>query len=1655
MSSSPPNIQHSAPSHLSALLARLTNTIVVSLLWPVTILGFLYLLVFFLLNSSLAPKILKLQLGQILRGDIVVERMETDPFLQQLTLRNVRLSEAGKTEAIIFAPELRAKIPLLELFELASTTTLKLGKITAFNPRVLLDFTQGELTLLKVVLPRLAAPKPVEPPGEFSIFLSDLNVVNGHVRLNFYGFHVDLEGVYVNNFSLRAGQVLSMLSPVAEVGMPPNVRVSSGEVVFDPFLFSFPLASLGDKSEGLVLSGASTLGGKLAYANHQMQRQLENLLRTHADYAPKLGIETDMRGFLHVPLSDVSVDGYRWMGNTFFIPNLVGNVGHGGSIVLRDGMMNIGPTPMELATHAIKHIHKPSGLLPEESILWAADLALDLKVDDPILNYFFGPVLEGQERLALRAQMAGDLARVSGAIALDLVNAESFGVDIDSLRLRAKMDGQSLEILNLEANTHLGAALVTGNYQIMDGDFELKLWSGILPEYDFAFVDTLFAEKLAEGLTPLEFLPDGSIKRLGGLLKAQLVARSNDGELSVSLDEDMSWSFDEALAGIKKIVIKAPSGKDKRLMTMKYGVITSPAGIRIEAGRDFVAVQPGLRVKLNNLEELSANVVLQIQDPAEYLALFGLSDFTSGPLSLSASYDGRGGESHGEVNFYTSAPSIMGVAGKEIAIELMLNRSKLTTKRFDIVTDFGRIAVDLNATLEPASLSDPFKLPFNATVDLQNFDISRLPIQTLTELKLEAKASGRASIHGPIDKLSARLDFSVNDISAFDVSISELKLVGEYENNRVILPYLAAWIEPREARPRPPDFSLTALSYDLKRKTLAFNARLRPLEPKNIAAFRKLNIPLEAKVSFDLSANIDLDILSGITPKIDSTWVEGEIMLEDVVYDGLNLATTQLQMSRSERFVLLKGRVADVFELSGFVRTSPKLGVSLSLNFPDLDILKTLDDIGIDVLDYRKRFELLTAKLGGSVGLCINSLDDISVSLILDALEANVLGDMLRLTQTARIRYNHAKQSLDLRQLELSFKQSVLKLSGSIDAKGQVDLDLNGEIGAAIARSLSPLIKDASGLFGVSLSAHGNYLDQGKISHKNIELSGYLGVRDPIMILTEYVGKPFEIRRGFAVIDGNSERCRAKDLCLYTPEGQPFQIGTDDQWLTLSFLASPRGDLDLTLTGLINASAAQMFVRDLVTAKGNLSLDIHVKGDFLDKQGALVIDPKGFVVDGEIDVHTPISLELQGMTDPIEIDDGIILIADASQCSLGFDCVAIPKERPIRGNVLGGNFIFFGEVGREAIAIKNAELFLAANNISYRLKDELTVSFSPDLQVNVSDFEDFDTFRLSGNVDIADANYSKDFDDGDSNFIKDQILSLFIDSRKRVETYTPSFLRRLPQLGKIRLDVAVSAENSIGVDIKIAGAKLKLELGTQLRIAGNIREILPTGIVAINQGTFTLRENDFEFQQGSQVAFNASMDGKLDISAAAEINTSSNAFSSVLGSSDLDRRRRISTGEATAGGTHYAISLNVGGSLFRPTWHFDSSPYLTDTNIYALIFTGRTIEDFSGNDVAIETLLSPLFSSQLDTFFNADQFKILLSDGGAQFVYIKQINKGLRIAAGVSIKGAEGNEQAVSAEYYFNDNWYIDLTGQNTSDEAGRAPTFKLGARLHWHLPLE
>jgi len=1641
---------------LPSWLLRYSNTLIVALLWPVLFLANLYLILFFFLNSSAAPTVLHAQLGNFLRGDYFVDRMMTDPYLRTLTLINVRLSEAGRQEAIIFAPRVEAKIPLLELVDLITASTLRIGKITAYNPTVILDFTQGELNLLKVVLPYPVPPKPPpETPSDFAVFLSNLNVQNGVVHLLFEGFDIELNGVDVHDFSIRAGSILQMSTPRRATRDNPPIKIVAGRVTFNPATFGFPLSDIGDASEGLVLSGGSGTAGKMAYAYGQMSRHLEAILRQDQAMAPKLGLAPLTRGNFIVPLYDARIEGFFWMDQRFDIPHMTASIGDAGRLLLQNAYMNVGPTQADIDAASSLHHHKPSGLLPQESILWGADLDLKLGATDTILAYFFGPILHGRGQFDLQAQMAGDLARVSGNLGLLAHDFETFGMGISRTSLNASMDGQKLTIDAFEASTDLGSLLLAGQYFIMDGNFDLNLWAGTVPDSGFDDMHEDFRAELRRGMAPLEFLPDGAIKRFSGTFSSHLRATSKDGEIAVSLGKPLTWMFDEAVAGIRQITIRPDAIRDNRILTLRNNILRSPGGLNIALGRDRVSLRPGMRLNLDDLWDVAAQLNLNIESPAAYAALFGFTGLRSAPLNASLAFSTQGRHLSGHLIFRTHDVQYSDIAIRDININMVLDNGRLRTQHFGINTDFGRLLANITGNIHRDNLTRPTRIPLEARITLHEVDLSKIKHHTLESLGLKGMSEGEINYTGTIENPRVQLTYDIHDFQITDIPFSRIRIRAGYERGKVSLPLFAVWLDPvPEGQRRAPDFSINTLTYDIQRKHILFNTVLRPLSPNRFDIFRDLGFDFDAKIAFDLSANIDLGALLGSRKKLQTTWIEGEFNLRDVHYAGLSLGDSQILFSRSQQYTLLKGFLFDALTVSGYGYVTPELSASVSIDFPDLDILQRLNDIGLDIGVHRQRFGLNSARTSGSIGFCVRGLGDVTLSLILDSFESMLLGDILAFTQPAVIRVDLTKRSVDIQQIEMRFRDSVLKISGQADAAGHIDVDVNGEIDAAIARSFSSLIKDASGLLGISLSARGNFLDKhGALHTEGVDITGYLGVRNPIQVLTEYTTIPIELRRGFFVINDAAAQCSYRETCLYTPNDQPFELGINDHWVRLSFFASPKGLFDINMHGNIQATLAQQFIKDITAAQGSLDLDLSLSGNFLDKHGALNLDPKSFHIGGYLGVDEPIRLELRALNDTIEIDRGSLLLTEGENCSGGTTCLTIPKDRAFTGAIMGGNFIIFGEIQHEGILLQAGNLSVTANNVSFRMQDELALTLSPDIQISIRDFSDFETYRIAGNIDIAEARYRRNFDDTGSNFIRDQILSHLIDSRRRVDTYSPPFLRRMPQLGRINLDLDVTAENALNVDVRIAGATVNLELGTQLRIGGTVRDIQPRGILAFNHGTLKFRDNEFDFQPGAQIAFNGSLDGRIDISATTEINTASNALSAVLGRSDLDRRRRITTTDAPS--SLYAITLNVAGTVFRPSWSFDSSPFLTDTNIYALIITGRTIEDFSGNEIAMESLLSPFFSSQLDTFLDADQFKFLFSEGAAQFVYVKQINKGLRIAAGVSIRGSEGNEQALSAEYYFNDNWFIDLTGQNTADEPGRAPTFKLGARLHWHLPIE
>ena len=986
--------------------------------------------------------------------------------------------------------------------------------------------------------------------------------------------------------------------------------------------------------------------------------------------------------------------------------------------------------------------------------------------------------------------------------------------------------------------------------------------------------------------------------------------------------------------------------------------------------------------------------------------------------------------------------------------------SVLRSRHFEARSDFGRIEGNVSLDFRDGDSGNDLKRrimggPIKGKLGIKDVDLSKIPVGALDFLKLGGEFGGDFRFSGSLDSPQVESDFRLDSLHIMGEDIHRIDAKAGFSGKKVSVESLGIEMSEGEGSV----FRISDVRYDLARHVVAGEVVLDPISIQRFAMFREMDLDMDAQLSADIRGEFDLDtfLKSG---KVDEGFLDGRIGIDGLRYGTMQLGDSSVVFSQSAPFIIVKGDILGSLELRGFFRLAPVLTASVAVDFLRLDVLELLIGKGVIEADFIDSMGLSDSVVSGSAGFCYVAGKESRVSLFLDDFDVNLGGRRVSLQQTARFSYDLMGQRIRLSSFDVAYGHSRLMASGDVGLDGKVDFDVNGELDVGMLSAFFDFVQGSEGVISLSLGARGSFMRSGQFDFKDLKMEGFVGVRNPIVLKTSFSREPLVLSQGLLVL-GEGGSCRTGSRCLFSPDETPFRLDIEGKSLDFSLYGSDDGAVDLGLKGHLNAVLAEQIPSVINEARGILGMDLRLTGNFLNKGGHFSIDPGQFELSGFLGIEEGVHVRLRALTSPLSIDSGRLRVASGSDCTLGSQCFVISRDDAFSGQALDGSFQIFGEFQRDSVLPKRGSLSFIGNHLGYRMKDELAATVSADLNFTVGDISRFGSYLLSGNVEINDVRYSKNFDSG-SNLIKDKVLALFVDARKRSDVYESSFLRKLPQLGEIMFDVNVRADNSIKVDVKIAGVSVDLGLGTQLYVGGNLKTIRPTGFLTLFEGNVDLRKNLFEFQPGGQVTFNNSLDGKIDISATAEINTSSSAFSSVFGASDMDRRKRIRTSELSRGSEFYVITLNLGGSVFKPSWAFDSSPYLNDANIYALLFTCKTIDEFGnrGNeespamDIALGSIVSPFFESQLDTFLKADEFKFLFTEGAAQFVYMKRLSRNLRLAAGVSIRGAEGNEQALSGEYFFNDWWSMDITGQNTVDEVGKAPTFKLGSRLRRRIPL-
>jgi outer membrane protein assembly complex protein YaeT len=352
-----------------------------------------------------------------------------------------------------------------------------------------------------------------------------------------------------------------------------------------------------------------------------------------------------------------------------------------------------------------------------------------------------------------------------------------------------------------------------------------------------------------------------------------------------------------------------------------------------------------------------------------------------------------------------------------------------------------------------------------------------------------------------------------------------------------------------------------------------------------------------------------------------------------------------------------------------------------------------------------------------------------------------------------------------------------------------------------------------------------------------------------------------------------------------------------------------------TLTGSIGTIAASGSVGLAgdgplnVDAKGNLNL--AALGAFTD-----VVRAEGDTALNIAARGTLTAPDLTGFVDlrnaQLVVDEPTIAIGDVNaRLVLAGRRISVAS---LTGTINGGDLTGSGHVELGAEGIADAALEVAAEDVAFDAPLDLRSIFDAKLRFRRREGE----YVLDGQVTLEEAGLT-----GDINF--DEGLLAATQARRTLDLTS----ERNAFLERVRFDVNIDTATPILVDNNLARA----EVTADLRVVGSPYEPGLVGrLTVLEQSEITLNERRYEVERG-------------DITFLAERR--------ILPSFDLLLHTSV---------RNYDINIAVSGTPGDTETSLTSNPMLPETDIMAILATGRTLEEMRGEEfeVAREQVLSYL-----------------------------------------------------------------------------------------------
>lgn len=473
------------------------------------------------------------------------------------------------------------------------------------------------------------------------------------------------------------------------------------------------------------------------------------------------------------------------------------------------------------------------------------------------------------------------------------------------------------------------------------------------------------------------------------------------------------------------------------------------------------------------------------------------------------------------------------------------------------------------------------------------------------------------------------------------------------------------------------------------------------------------------------------------------------------------------------------------------------------------------------------------------------------------------------------------------------------------------------------------------------------------------------------------------------------------------------------------------GDLDLGLLDSARAGFPDFFPEDFVDARGYANTDLVVRGT-----------PENFVADGTV-AFGPSEWEFRFLPEPIAIDSGRMNFGDFG--------IEIPEREPLEGTVLGGATRVAGTMGYLDDDARQMDLDVWSHNMSYRIPELATLAFDTNLNLTAEDWQDWESWLITGDVDVLDGTYRQEF-----NIVERQLAGRVIGAfQPQTDQYEAGLFDAAPMLEDIEFDLQARARDGFRVETKLDRLEMDLEFRFDVLIRDTLANPRVNGDFDVIDGHVAFQGEAFDVRSGT-ISFDGDLTNPhLDIQAGADVR---NTCEESEFANEVSSAMTLSSNIDTAELQRYHIMMNLHGSLENLDLQMESNPYADQRDILSLLLTGCTVDQLTASGASrptLEVALGPLLGRlerEIQGVVAVDEFTITPGVERTQVRIGDELTRRLswRFHLDAGFTDATGG-QKYQLEYKLSDRWSAELSERSHQE----TDDFLIDLKLNYRLPLD